>query len=143
MSKNDDKTKKLIAKVEEQKAGLGARPRVTWLTTGVFKYPDGSHFNLNTVRDPQVLVEALAIILASNASTKEAAERLGVPNAKASSWLGYSASDWEKDFKLRIEVIRWEERKALLEQSQGKLKTLLSDDAKTEDALADIEALLA
>lgn len=141
MAKNDDKIKTLLAKVEEQKAGLGKAPKAAYDTNAVFKYRDGSFVNLNTVRDPQPLVEALAYLLEKEQLHTAAAERLGVP-VKEFIWDGHPVSEWEGDFKKRIEVFKWEQKKAQLEETKKKLKALVSEEAKTEMELSNIEALL-
>ena len=51
MSKNDAVVKQLLDKVEEQRKGLGTRPRGTWVTNGVFKRDSQSCFNINTINN--------------------------------------------------------------------------------------------
>jgi len=141
MSKNDDKIKVLLAKVEEMKSSLGTKPKVSWLTNAVFKYKDGAYFNLNTVKDPSDLVTALSYLLEKESLTNEAAKRLGV-ESKSFVWDGFSVSEWEKDFKKRVEVIKWDEKKANLDATQKKLNQLMSEDARTGAELENIEKLL-
>lgn len=139
MAKHDEKIKVLLAKVEEQKNNLGTKPKASWETNGIFKYPEPSnYFNLNTVREAQPLVDALAFLLERDVMQREAAEKLGVP-AKQFSWNGYTLAEWEKDFKRRIDILSWEERKAKLDETKKKLGTLVSEEAKTEMELAAIE----
>lgn len=141
MAKHDDKIKELMAKVEVQQSGLGTKPKASWLTNGIFKYKDGSYFNLNTVKSHQQLVEALAAVLERQTVLQEAASRLGV-QAEPVLWDGYSTEDWTADFKKRIEVILWEERKTQLEATKKKLGTLVSEEARTGMELENIEKLL-
>ncbi len=138
MSKHDAKIKVLLAKVEEQQAGLGTKPKASWITNGLFKFRDSKFFNLNTVKDPQQLVDAVAHMLSAQADNTQAADMLGVP-AKTIEWDGYFLGEWVKDFKRRIEIIQWDERKAQLEATKAKLKALRSEDAKTGDALDELE----
>jgi len=146
MTKHDDKIKLLLAKVEDQQNNLGVKPKAAWNTNGIFKYKDGSFFNLNTVRDGQPLVEALACLLEKESSHRQAAERLGIGLQgmvlKPFLWDGNSVSDWEKDFKKRLDIIGWEARKAQLDDTKKKLKSLVSEEAKTEMELEDIEKTL-
>lgn len=141
MTKHDEKIKQLLAKAEEQKTALGSKPKANWQTNAIFHYPDSEFFNLNTIKDAQVLVDALAFLLERELHQKEAAKRLGVA-AKDFVWNGYSVSDWEKDFRRRVEIIQWDQKKAQLEGTQKKLKALVSEEAKTEMELAEIEAQL-
>jgi len=141
-TKHDDKIKALLSKVESQKAGLGTKPKASWTTNGIFKYHNSNdYFNLNTVKDTQILVNALATLLEKEQLQNLAAERLGV-TSNSFVWDGYSVAEWEGDFKRRVEIIEWEKRKAQLDDTKKKLNSLVSEDAKTEMALADIESLL-
>lgn len=142
MSKHDDKIKLLLAKVEEQQATLGVKPKGSWTTNGIFKHKDGSSFfNLNTVKDYNVLVEALSVLLSKEQLHDQAAKMLGV-KVKDFTWDGYSVADWAGDFKKRINIIDYDERVLKLTETKKKLAALRSEDAKTEDALSDIEDLL-
>lgn len=87
---------------------------------------------------PQPLVEALSYLLEKELLHKEAAERLGL-EVKPFVWDNYSINDWQADFKKRVEVLAWEEKKARLDETKKKLNSLVSEEAKTEMELADIE----
>lgn len=141
MSNNDEKIKQLLEKVEEQQAGLGKKPRGTWLTNGIFKYSNSNFFNLNTVQDFKVLIDALAFLLEKNLLQSSAAEKLGLETA-AFEWNGYPIEDWEADFKKRIEIVNWQARKVQLDQTKKKLKSLISAETKTSMELEDIAKLL-
>jgi len=138
---NDDKIKVLLEAVETQQASLGKKPRAAWRTNAVFKREGRSHLNINTVKDPLVLVGALAFLLESTACQQEAAERLGV-QTKAFEWDGYTLEDWEEDFKLRIGIVQWQGRKAKLDITKKKLKSLITEETRTAMELDDIEKLL-
>lgn len=142
MAKHDDKIKALLAKVAEQQDDLGTKPKALWSTNGIFKYKDGtSFFNLNTVKDTQVLVEALAYLLGEEQRIKQAADFLGVPS-KDLSYNGYSVNEWKTDFKKRVACILWDDKKTKLDATKSKLKSLVSEEAKTEEELNDIESML-
>lgn len=123
-TKHDDKVKLFIDKVEKQKAELGAKPKTSWVTNGIFKYKDGQYFNLNTVRDPQPLVDALSFLLEKSENQYKASARLGV-DAKEYTWDGYTVTEWEKDFKARLAVLLWEDKKAETEMELAKIEKLL------------------
>lgn len=141
MSKFDNKIRVLAEKVERERKALGKKPRASWQTNAVFRYNDNKYFNLNTIKDPTTLVDALSFLLERDNNTSEAARRLGVEVPEL-VWNGYGLSDWEKDFKLRIEIMNWDKRKKQLDNTEKKLNMLLSEEAKTEMELAEIEALL-
>lgn len=139
---NDVVIKELLQKVEDQKANLGTRAKVAWNTNGVFKYRGGDFFNLNTVTDPTVLANALAVLIVQEESFEEACDRLGIKDAEY-KWDGYSVTDWQDDFAARIEMIEWDKRKKTLDATKAKLNSLVSEEAKTEMELENIMKLLA
>lgn len=141
MAKNDEMIKSLMAKVAEQKEALGAKPKVSWRTTGIFKFNDEKHLNLNVVQDVGQLIVALSYILANDKTTIEASKLLGVSPIKF-DWYGYSTEDWVEDFKTRISVLKWEAKKKQLDATQAKLTTLVSEEARTEMELESISKLL-
>jgi hypothetical protein len=137
MAKNDDMIKQLMAKVASQKESLGAKPKVSWKTNGVFKFNDKDYFNLNTVSNVEQLVGALAHMLGNQRLLNDAGNRLGVVVADA-SYGGYTVHEWEEDFKLRIAVLKWDEKKKQLEETEKKLSMLVSEEARTEMELEKI-----
>jgi hypothetical protein len=141
MAKNDDKIKELMALVAEKKKALGDKPKATWSTNAVFKYNSNEFFNLNTVKEPKVLVEALAFLMQRTTMITEASRALGVA-AHNPEWGGYSVADWVSDFKTRLAIVNWETKKAELEATQVKLNTLVSEEARTEMEIDSIAKLL-
>lgn len=137
MAKNDDMIKQLMGKVAAQKESLGTKPKVSWKTNGVFKFNDKDYFNLNTISNPEQLVSALAYMLGNQRSLNDAGNRLGVaiPDATYNS---YTVYEWEEDFKLRISVLKWEEKKRQLDETEKKLAALVSEEARTEMELEKI-----
>jgi len=141
MSKHDDKIKQLLTKIEADKKNLGTKPKVSLNTNGLFRYDNSNHFNLNTISDPGYLVRALGFLLEKETTQMEAAKRLGIDDY-VFDWKGYSLKDWEGDFKLRAANIVWNGKQKKLQALQKKLKDLRSEDAKTDDALGEIEKML-
>ena len=141
MAKQDGKIKKLLTKIEADKKKLGTKPRLSWNTNCMFRYDDSNRLNLNTVKDTGVLVDALAFLLGKQAARDEAATRLGV-KLQSFKWFGYSLKDWEDDFKLKAQTIEWNAQQKKLVALQSQLKELRSEDAKTDEALSDIEKML-
>ena len=142
MSKNDDKIKKLMAAVEDKKKAMGPRPKVSFDTTALFKLPNGSSFNLNVVSDSKTLVELLAYLLEAQARIEEASEMLGLDTPDEFKHCGFKVSKWAGDFKQRLGAIKWDEEKKRLVALEQKLAKLISEDARTEIELADIEKML-
>jgi hypothetical protein len=138
---NDTRIKELLQKVDQQRKALGEKPKAAWRTNGIFKYREGQHININTVSDKLILVDALASLLETDASRKTAADVLGV-SFKESLYNGYTVSEYVEDFKLRCSILDWEIKKKLLLQTEDKLNSLVSEEAKTEMALDDISKIL-
>ena len=141
MTKNDEVIKQLIVKVTTQKEALGSKPKVAWKTNGVFKFDDDVFFNINTVQSTKPLVNGLAYMIDKQKSIVEAAERLGVEVSDV-DFGGYSITEWEEDFKLRLSIIKWEAKKKELNETQNKLSQLVSEEARTEMELEKISKSL-
>jgi len=141
-AKNDAAIKELMKKVEEQKAGLGKKEKASWQTNGIFKFDSSSFFNLNTINDPGRLVEALAHLIAKEQAFEMACSRLGIKEIAAFKWDGYSVDEWENDFKTRIKIVEWDNKKRQLDETKKRLSQLVSEEARTEMELEDIKKLL-
>lgn len=134
---NDAQIKNLLEVVEKKKKELGDKPTRTSITNGLFKYDDRNTVNINTVNDATVFVEILSFILDRKKTTEEASKRLGV-EAKKFEWAGFTLEQWEEDFKSRVELIKWNQKKKDLDATNKKLKELISEDGKTAMALEEI-----
>ncbi len=141
MAKHDEKIKQLLNKIDSENESLGTKPKISWNTNCIFRFDDNKHFNLNTINDPGYLVRALGFLLEKESTQGEAAKRLNVKGYKF-DWKGYSINDWEEDFKLKAKIIAWNGKQKKLQALQKKLKDLRSEEARTGDALADIEKML-
>jgi hypothetical protein len=143
MSKSNDVTiKALMAKIEEKRATLGVKPKVAWKTNALFKYDDNKHFNLNTINDISILVDALAFLYAQMGGMQKACETLGVKSSFTMEWKGFALADWEADFKAKAAGIVWEEESKKLRALEDKLRALVSEEARTEMELEDISKIL-
>lgn len=137
---NDTKIKTLLQRVEEKKEELGRKPRARWNTTGVFKCPEND-FNLNTIQDPKILVDAFSYLLREKSYREEAAQLLGV-EVSPFKWDRFTLEEWQEDFRLRINILAYNKRKRELAELQAKLTKLISEETKTEMELENIESLL-
>jgi len=134
---NDAQIKTLLEVVDKKKKELGDKPTRTSITNGLFKYDDRNTVNINTVNDATVFVEILSFILDKRKTAEEASKRLGV-EAKEFTWAGFTLGQWEEDFKSRVELIKWNQKKKDFDATNKKLKELISDDGKTAMALEEI-----
>lgn len=140
MNKNDRKIKALRQLVEERRLELGERPIGNLLTDGIIPI-DNSRLNiLDACRES--LVAAYATIKADYEKYLEAANELGFENYDF-KFLGYPFEYWKSDLKFASSLSRYNTRKKELGEIELRLKNLLSDDAKTAEALEEIEKSLA
>lgn len=138
---NDKVIKQLMAKVEEQKSALGTRRRYVLNTNGIFKYDTSTYFNINTISDPMNFAKALSFLISQEANFSEACDRLGIKD-KTWKWYDYTIKEWEDDFKARIEQIEYDEKKKKFDTTKQKLSTLVSEEARTEMELENIQKSL-
>ena len=141
MAQHDEKIKQLLNQIENQKHNLGVKPKVVLNTNGLFWFNDKEHFNINTVNNTAVFVNALGFLLEKQTTQTEAAKRLGLEKFTF-DWNGYSLEDWEHDFKLRTDYIAYTAKQKNLQALEKKLMDLRSEEAKTADVLDTIEKTL-
>lgn len=127
-TQNDAKIKELLNQIEQKKTQMGTKPRASWRTNGVI-----NEYNINTINSIGVCILLAAELLNQKKLRVEACEFLGVESVDHSG-----IDDALEDIKLRAQIIKWDEEKKKLSALESKLKNLRSEDAKTEDALADI-----
>lgn len=139
VSENDKKIKSLLTAVEKKRKELGTKPKPAQKTNGILKFGSES-VNVNTITSTDKCVQTAARLLQEKGLAEEACEFLGLPKSEIKHISGIN--DALIDLKSRTEIIVWESEKKKLQAMEARLKDLRSSDAKTEDALADISALL-
>lgn len=137
-SKNDLKIKELTAKVEEQQTKLGKKPKAAFVTNAVFNEGAdlGNPLNLNVLKKEQ-LIKLTTKLFSLKMAHEEAVKFLGVEIPLLVS--NYPISDWLEDVKTRLKVLDFEENQKKLDLTKEKLQKLLSEDARTELELENIE----
>lgn len=139
MNNNDIQIKNLLDVTSRKIEELGKNVRHSLETNGVFKYEDGSHFNIN-VANKITIVNAMKTLIVHEQAYKEACGRLGV-NSEF-KWDGYSISDWEIDFKNRVATINYDDKKKSIKAIKEKLSKLISSEGKTAMEIELIKASL-
>jgi hypothetical protein len=143
MSKNDVVIKDLMAKVESQKKAMGSKPRVVWATNGLFKKSSTEFFNVNVVNDLSVLAAAMGFLIAQEEAFVKGCREIGIiDDTLEYKWDGYTVGEWRGDFKTRAKMIEWDKKNKVLEATKSKLSSLVSEEARTEMELLEIEKLL-
>ena len=138
----DEIVQELFDVIAAKKAEISKAERPNWITNGSFKYAKGSteSFNLQTITDINVFINALAFLIDREKSFNDASERLGVEDKF--SWFGYSVDDWQSDFKTRITKIQIVSKKKELETLEGRLSKLISPELKRQMELEEITKAL-
>jgi hypothetical protein len=134
MSTNDTKIRELLVQIETKKAQVGTRPRASWKTNGLI---GNAKVNINTVSSVGTCLDLAAELLQKQEYKNKAAQLLEV-TAEADP----DIADGLDDLKLRVSILKYETEKKKLTALEAKLKDLRSNDAKTEDAIAELANLL-
>lgn len=132
---NDQVIEAYREKVEAKRAALGNRPSVQYTTNALFPM-DGRKLNLNTVGSIDHCIEVARDIAMQTNAQKQANEWLGTD--KVLEIGGYSVEDWISDLKARMAALEWAQGKKELDAADKKLAELLSNEAKTANAISDI-----
>ena len=133
---NDANIKKLLQKVEDKRKLLGTKPRPNFLTNMLFRdHFEPNPINLNTLTTKKsciTVLKKLAYQALVNEVVKEWTKETDLNYGE------HSIDDWKHDLLLILSRINWDIKKQELAALEAQLKALRSEDAKTEDALADI-----
>lgn len=139
MTKNDKRIEEILKKVDEQKKALGVKPKLQLVTNGVLSI-NMTTCNINVATIPQLIAAYAALLRIEQdvSLTHAAANALGV-EVPETLVCGYTTDQWMSDITDRVELVKWILRKMELEKTEATLKQMISEDAKTNSALADIE----
>jgi len=136
---NDAQIKKFRKAVETKRAALGNKPKVAYTTNALLEI-NGDRVNLNTLSTEARCVEVARDLLMVESFTVEANEALDT-NVSATIG-GFTITQWVEDIKLRVRLIAWERDKKKLNAMDKQLQELMSEGARTADAIANIAAQL-
>lgn len=136
---NDARISQYRDAIDAKRKALGEKPRLAYTTNALLEL-DGTKINLNTLSSEEQCVGIVARLLALTHQTNSANELLGT--SVVLKFGDFTTSQWVSDIKLRVDLLKYERQKKKLAQMDDQLKTLMSDDAKTADAIAGIAAQL-
>lgn len=144
---NDNKIKKLLNTIKEKNNALGEKPKPYYVTHLLFPeisiLDNNKPINLNTVNDIKKLVLLASKLILLHSNHIKACEYLDVDlNENDFTYSGHSFNDWINDFALRTRIIKWTNKKNELNVLKNKVKSMLSDEAKTTDELNNIENMI-
>ena len=134
----DEIVQELVQIVKQKREEIQKAERPNWITNGSFKYAKGSteSFNLQTISDVSVFINALAFLIDREKSYKMACDKLGVESEF--DWFGFSVNDWSSDFKTRITKIQITQKKKELEVYEADLDDLISPEMRRQMKLDKI-----
>lgn len=136
---NDARINQYRDAVDAKRQELGEKPKLAYVTNALLDL-DGARINLNTLGSEEDCVKIVSQLLLTEQLTTRANELLGT---KIDVKFGdYTIAQWIGDIKLRVDLLAWERKKKKLTAMDAQLKSLMSDDAKTADAIASIAAQL-
>jgi len=135
---NDAQIKKFRKTIETKRAALGTKPKLGYVTNASIVI-DTVRINLNTLNEDQC-VDLVIRLLAQSDYNSKANELLGT-NIKPKVG-DFTTTEWIADIKLRVQLLSWESDKKKLTAMDAKLTDLMSEGARTADAIADIAAQL-
>lgn len=133
---NDQKIKDYRSKIEQKRQSLGERPKAHYETNGMFILPDNLKLNINVLSTVEACVDVVQQLLLKASTHKQANELLGT-NVPCMFGV-YTLEQCITDLKIRVSTIEWEAGKRKLDAMDKQLAELMSNDAKTADAIANI-----
>lgn len=138
MENTDKQVMDLYDIVQNKKKEIAKAEKPNWLTNCSFGFGQDSNVrvNIQTVADPNKMVELLAFLYVQRNAFEEAAKDLGV---KATfKWFGFSVEDWKQDFQTRLNKILISKKKQELEVLESRLNSLISPELKRKLELEEI-----
>ena len=136
MAKATDNDKRIRALKEAIRKQIDEMPKIEKdFKTNLSLTFYGTYYNLNVVTENE-LMELLMRLYNYN----QAIDALKLEGFTLSN---YSVPDWMNDIQLLIKIKHNNTRLAELRKNYNKIDTMLSDTAKTEDFLNDLESFLA
>jgi hypothetical protein len=136
---NDARINQYRSAIETKRKELGDKPKLAYTTNALLDL-EGGKINLNTLNSEKDCVEVAKILISAVDLTERANKVLGTNVTP--KFGDFTVDQWLADLQLRVKFLSWEERKKKLAAMDTQLKTLMSDDAKTADAIAAIAAQL-
>ena len=134
----DEKVQELFKLVQEKKERISNVEETKWLTKGNFKFGKGLEvaFNLRTITDENVFINALAFLIDREKSFKTACEELELTSEF--KWFGHTVEEWKTDFRTRISKIQVLRDKEELELLEARLDKLISPELRDQMELDEI-----
>jgi hypothetical protein len=138
MSKDlDKKVAQLKQQVEQKKKDLGNTPRQNWCCASGVLMVHGDRLVIQTCQDFDKLATAAATLLDYSRHLEEGRKVLDLPKEDP-TYNNYLVSDWIKDLKHRVAVLKYKQEQHKIKMMESKLADLTSEQ---ELRRLEIEAL--
>lgn len=137
----DKKTLALIEEVRRRRKDIAESEKPAFRTNCSFSYSEGKQsdtVNLHVERDLQTLIKIVGFISGKRQEYEYAVGALGIENAPAFTWNGYSAEDWTGDVKLRIGKIQVNAKRQKLAELESRLNQIVSPELRQQMELEAI-----
>lgn len=142
--KTDIAVLQLLTKVREKREAIketAKRPRwETSCTISLGADTAQGRINIQTVRDPQKLVEIAAFLLQRNKWITNGAALLRVPYDN--KYMGYTLNQWLEDLHTRIDMLNVETQKKELDALNKRVDKLVTPEQRREMELVELQKLL-
>jgi len=141
----DKKAEELLEKIKKKKESVKKQATNGWKTSCLFYFDESNpktQFNLHVLGTNQ-LVKILGFLIAKqnaiNSAVELASKEVEFPISVEPDWLGCSIEDWKHDIINRIKVNESNAIRSKIEESERKVISLFSGEAKTKMQLDEIE----
>lgn len=134
----------LWAQYEAKKAEVAKANKPSYVTSGQFRYSEGSLANavdITTVRDERKLVEIGSFLEGRTASYQGVAEKLGCK--VEFSWLGFTEEEWFTDLQTRVNSLQIAKRRTELQEFEARLNKVMPQDMRDAKELESLASMLA
>lgn len=137
----DEQIQKLQQLVEQKKAEIKKIEKPNWKTNQSYKHKNNV-YNILVIQDVDLIIEIVGSLLMEQDYNRRAKEMLGIIDKKSAMKDGYSIDAWVDDFRLRLDKINIQTKRAQLEKIEKQLLELESPEIKERRQLEEIEKLL-
>lgn len=139
--KQDEKVLQLMKIVEEKKTKIASAGRPQWKTSCALKVGVNERKNIQVETSLPELISLASFVKKEEYGHMQACMALGVVNELLLD--GYTVGDWITDIKTRISQVQISSEKKNLAALEKQLAGLVSEGARREIEIEELEKLLA
>lgn len=121
----DVKVNNVVSALEKELTGLKTITESPYKTTGT---PEGCNKSIKDMTSEAELVKAMSSILMRHKAYELAQDHLGLDTIPEFTISGYNLAAWTGDIKLRLNIIKYEERRKQLEELMNEAKSFMTKE---------------